>query len=142
MASIDPKVLTEAIEARLVMVQDDAYRKAKQQIEDFIDDELRENGYENKYSWNMPKNELFLGHMKLSKVPVKIGQLKSLTLLDLSDNQLNDLSDVDATPYQDAILKWDGTQWSSGSDETNEAKVMFAELFLSEGRCFYFLLKI
>ncbi|MDA3911408.1 MAG: hypothetical protein PF448_08640 [Bacteroidales bacterium] len=36
---------------------------------------------------------------------------------DLSDNIINDLSDVDATPAAGQVLKWDGTQWVAGNDE-------------------------
>ena len=34
---------------------------------------------------------------------------------DLSDNVINDLSDVDATPSVDDFLKWNGTEWVAGT---------------------------
>jgi len=37
---------------------------------------------------------------------------------DLSDNVINDLSDVDATPAAGQVLKWDGTQWTAGNDDS------------------------
>ena len=35
---------------------------------------------------------------------------------DLSDNQLNDLSDVNANPTSGQVLKWNGTKWEAGND--------------------------
>ncbi len=35
---------------------------------------------------------------------------------NLADNSLNDLADVQAQPYQNHLLKWDGTRWASNAD--------------------------
>lgn len=37
---------------------------------------------------------------------------------DLSDNIINDLSDVNASPATGQVLKWDGTDWVAGNDES------------------------
>lgn len=37
---------------------------------------------------------------------------------DLSDNSINDLLDVDASPASGQVLKWDGSNWVAGNDES------------------------
>jgi len=54
---------------------------------------------------------------------------------DLSDNTLNDLKNVDASPTPGKVLKWNGTKWIAADDETNEQTLSINNniLTISEG---------
>lgn len=54
---------------------------------------------------------------------------------DLSDNSLNDLADVNATPKNGDILRWDGSQWvgSDGSDFYQQLAIISNMLTLTNG---------
>ncbi len=42
---------------------------------------------------------------------------------DLSDNVINDLSDVTVAPTPGQVLKWNGTQWTSANDDVNNQNI-------------------
>lgn len=50
---------------------------------------------------------------------------------DLSNNVLNDLNDVDASPTYGQILKWNGLKWVAAGDETNEQTLSLTDDHLS-----------
>ena len=45
---------------------------------------------------------------------------------DLSDNIINDLSNVNANPVSGQILKWNGTQWAAGDDNSGSGGLISA----------------
>ncbi len=50
---------------------------------------------------------------------------------NLSDNALNDLSDVNATPQISQVLKWNGTEWIAADDATNDQTLSLANNIFS-----------